>query len=149
MNFINILDSIYLEEYLETCYNEWSNKLKPFNINDKIKRLNESNNIILAIGLIENNILVGFISLFKNDYTQKPELTPWYATMYVKNKYRNKGYSKLLNNELIKQAHSLGYKKIYLKSKLSNYYEKFGANYISELENGEKLYYINTKKQRK
>ena len=149
MNFINILDSIYLEEYLTICYNEWSDKSKPFNLNDKIKRVKGSNNIILAIGLIENNILVGFISLFKNDCTQKVELTPWYATMYVKNTYRNKGYSKLLNNELIKQAHSLGYEKIYLKSKLSNYYEKFGANYLSKLEDGEKLYYINTKKQRK
>ena len=56
-----------------------------------------------------------------------------------KNKYRNKGYSKLLNNELIKQEHSLVYDKIYLKTKLSNYYEKFGANYISKLEDGEKL----------
>lgn len=32
--------------------------------------------------------------------------------------------------------------RLYLKSDLINYYEKFGAKYIEDLSNGEKLYYI-------
>ena len=36
----------------------------------------------------------------------------------------------------------IGYKKVYLKSDLVNYYEKFGAIYIDKLKNGENLYYI-------
>ena len=70
------------------------------------------------------------------------DLTPWYATMYVKKEYRHKEYSKILNNELLKEAKKLGYSKVYLKSDLINYYEKFGAKYIETLNNGEKLYYI-------
>ena len=62
--------------------------------------------------------------------------------MYVKKEYRKKGYSKLLNNAILKEAKKLGYKKIYLKSELNGYYEKFGAIYIEDLKNGEKLYYI-------
>ena len=69
-------------------------------------------------------------------------LTPWYATMYVKKEFRGKGYSKILNEEILKEARRLGYKKVYLKSELINYYEKFGAKYIEDLDNGEKLYYI-------
>ena len=34
------------------------------------------------------------------------------------------------------------FEKLYLKSELVNYYEKFGAKYIETLNNGEKLYYI-------
>ena len=34
------------------------------------------------------------------------------------------------------------YNRIYLKSNLVNYYEKFGAKYIKTLNNKEKLYYI-------
>ena len=40
------------------------------------------------------------------------------------------------------QLKELGYKKIYLKSDLINYYEKFNAKYIETLNNGEKLFYI-------
>ena len=40
------------------------------------------------------------------------ELTPWYATMYVKKEYRKKGYSKILNDAILKEAKSRGFKKI-------------------------------------
>ena len=92
--------------------------------------------------MIEDDSLLGFISLFKYEDDINEELTPWYATMYVKKEYRGNGYSKILNNEILKEAKKLGYKKVYLKSNLINYYEKFGAKYIRNLENKEKLYYI-------
>ena len=62
--------------------------------------------------------------------------------MCVKEKYRGKGYSKILNNAILEEAKRLGYQKVYLKSALKNYYEKFGAKYIETLKNGEKLFYI-------
>ena len=52
------------------------------------------------------------------------------------------GYSKILNDALLKKAKNIGYKKVYLKSNLINYYEKYGARYIEKLDNGEILYYI-------
>lgn len=62
--------------------------------------------------------------------------------MYVLKEYRSEGYSKILNNAILNEAKSLGYKKIYLKTELVNYYEKFGAIYIENLNDKEKLYYI-------
>lgn len=35
-----------------------------------------------------------------------------------------------------------GFIKLYLKTNLINYYEKFGAIYLENLNNGEKLYYF-------
>ena len=87
-------------------------------------------------------ILIGFISIFQNDCDECINLTPWYATMYVKEQYREKVYSKILNDAIIKEAKKLGYNRIYLKTSLTNYYEKFGAKYIENLDCGEKLYYI-------
>ena len=86
--------------------------------------------------------MIGFISLFRYDGSYYRELTPWYATMFVKSEYRGKGYSKVLNNAILKEAHDLGYTKVYLKSELDNYYEKFGAKFIEDLNETEKLYYI-------
>lgn len=74
----------------------------------------------------------------------KQELSPWYATMFVKKEYRGKGYSKILNDAILKEANKMGFEKLYLKTKLENYYEKFGAIYMETLNSGDKLYYINT-----
>ena len=40
----------------------------------------------------------------------------------------------------------MSFDRVYLKSDLVNYYEKFGAIYIENFDNGEKLYFIDTKK---
>lgn len=62
--------------------------------------------------------------------------------MYVKKEYRGYGYSKILNNAILTEAKKRKIKRLYLKTKLENFYEKFGAKYINKLSNGEKLYYI-------
>ena len=68
------------------------------------------------------------------------KLTPWYATMYVKEKYRNNGYSRILNDAILKEARNRKITKIYLKTNLQNYYEKFGAIFVKKLKSGERLY---------
>ena len=62
--------------------------------------------------------------------------------MFVKKDYRGLCYSKLLNDAILKEAKNRGFSKLYLKTDLINYYEKFGACYIENLKNGEKLYYF-------
>ena len=60
--------------------------------------------------------------------------------MFVKEEYRGKGYSKLLNNAILSEARNRNISKLYLKTTLNNYYEKFGAIYLDTLQSGEKLY---------
>lgn len=150
IKIINILnEQKFLEEYIIICHEEWGSEDKTFDLNSYItmkknKILNEDK-VILILGLIKNEELIGFISLFKEDGEYKKELTPWYATMYVKKEYRGKGYSKLLNESLLKETKKLGYDKVYLKSTHINYYEKFGAKYIENINKEEKLYYIDLK----
>lgn len=134
----------YLKQYYKICIETWSNNKT--NINKRVKdKLNNNSNLdnkISILGITINNKLVGFISLFKSDYELKKELTPWYSTMYVIKEYRNKGYSKILNDLILKEAKSLGYNKVYLKTDLLNYYEKFGFKYLETLDNWERMYYI-------
>lgn len=140
----------YLKEIAELTQKEWGNQtnsIEEFNakidkkINKIISNLNNPNYCKLI--LLQDNTLVGFISIFPHDCDERPDLSPWYATMYVKEKFRGNGYSKLLNGAILKEAKTRGFTKIYLKTDLINYYEKFGANYIETLKSGEKLYYFN------
>ena len=149
MNIINITNNNnYLLEYFSYCSKEWGSKKSNLELKEyaqnKTKELlkNKNDKIISILALIENNKLIGFISLFNYDGEYKKELTPWYATMFVKKKFRNKGYSKILHYAILTEAKKLGYSKIYLKTYLTNYYEKFGAIYIEKLPNNENLYYI-------
>ena len=147
MKIVSIKDNdSLLKEYIKLCSLEWgSNKndieMKNY-IENKLIKIHNTDKVINILGLIDKNVLIGFISLFKYDGDERKDLTPWYATMYLKKEYRNKGYSKLLNNAILNEAAKLGYNKVYLKSNLVNYYEKFGAKYIEKLKNGENLYYI-------
>lgn len=151
MEIFNLYDKKeYISEYAKCCVKEWGNAKTNLEyeekVNKKIKKLlNGDNNLIICLILLDNDSLVGFISLFKTDGLERQDLTPWYATMYVNDNYRGKGYSKILNEAILKKAKSLGYDKVYLKSELVNYYEKFGAKYMEDLSNGEKLYYIDLK----
>lgn len=147
MKIINILnDEEYLKEYITLCYYEWSKKKLSLDdyIEYKINKIKQGDNVIFVLGLVDKE-LIGFISLFKNDSDEKPFLTPWYATMYVKDKYRKQDYSKILNEALLKEAKKRNYERVYLKSDLINYYEKFGAIYMEKLKDGESLYYIDLK----
>ena len=139
----------YIEEISILTQKEWGKKnlsKKEFNLRVKKKiskiKSNFKNFNYSKLILLEDNILIGFISIFPNDGEERQDLSPWYATMYVKKEYRGKGYSKILNDAIIAEARKRNFKKLYLKSNLENYYEKFGAKYMETLKNGEKLYYI-------
>lgn len=137
----------YIEEVATLTQQEWGKcrltdeefETKVKNKIDNIKRkLNEKDYCKLL--LVFRQELVGFVSIFPNDCDERPDLTPWYATMFVKEEYRKIGCSKILNDAILQEAKKRGIKRLYLKTNLDNYYERFGAKYIETLSSGEKLY---------
>ncbi len=146
MKIYNLKDKIkYLDEVVNLEYEEWANN-KEENKKDRIKAKKEkilnsfNNKSFCKLILIDNNNLIGFISIFPKDCEEERELTPWYATMYVKERYRNNGYSRILNDAILKEARNRGFSTLYLKTDLKNYYKKFGAIFIKKLKSGEDLY---------
>ena len=142
-NLLNKLE--FLEEVAILEYEEWADnkeKDKENRIVKKIEKIksNLKNDDFCKLILLSNDRLIGFISIFPNDCDECINLTPWYATMYVKKEYRGNGYSKILNDAILKESKKRNYNEIFLKTELNNYYEKFGAKFIKNLNNGEKLY---------
>ena len=140
----------YIEEVAMLTQKEWGQKdLSKKEFEQKVKNkiikiksyFNKYNYCKLI--LLDNDILVGFISIFLTDGEERKDLSPWYATMYVKEKYRGRGYSKILNNAILAEARKRNISRLYLKTDLENYYEKFGAKFLEVLSNGEKLYCFN------
>ena len=126
----------YIEEIAILTQKEWgeknlSNNIFKSKVKNKISLIksNLNNPKYCKLILLDNETLVGFISIFPNDCDEKPELSPWYATMYVKEEYRKNGYSKILNNAILSEARKRNFSKLYLKTSLVNYYENFGFKY--------------------
>lgn len=146
MEIYNLKDKLeYLDEVATLEYDEWARNSKENRENRLENKKEKIRNMFLdksfcKLVLVDDNELIGFISIFPNDCDEEPNLTPWYATMYVKKEYRKQGYSKILNDAILNEAKERGFKTIYLKTNLNNYYDKFGAIYIKELKSGEKLY---------
>lgn len=139
----------FIREVAELTQKEWGSKVNSQEefeekVNRKIKKILSmlDDKSYCKLILVDDNILIGFISIFPYDGEEMKELSPWYATMFVKSEYRGKGYSKLLNDAILHEARERGFQKLYLKTNLDNYYEKFGAKFLEILESGEKLYYF-------
>ncbi len=148
MEIVNLEDRLeFLDEVISLEHDEWAsnkNYMRKERIKEKKQRVIDSfsDKAFCKLLLIDNNELLGFISLFPKDAKEEPDLSPWFATIYVKSNYRGKGYSKLLANAIINEARNRGFKTLYLKTELDNYYEKYGAKYIKMINDTEKLYKI-------
>lgn len=134
----------YLNEVMELEFKEWSSA-SISEIDEKVKKKIDKyfeyvdDKYFCKLILLDEDKLVGFISIFPHDGDSEKELTPWYATMYVKEEYRGRGCSRILNDAILEEARNRGIKTIYLKTELNNYYEKFGALFIKNLNETEKL----------
>lgn len=137
----------YIEEVAILTQNEWGKQtLTSEEYQDKINRKvqkilkNLDKKYYSKLILLKENTLVGFISIFEHDCKERPNLAPWYATMFVKEEFRGKGYSRILNDAILEEAKKKKINRLYLKTTLDNYYEKLGAKFLEIQENGEKIY---------
>ena len=145
LKIYNILEKMeFLKEVATLEYEEWADKPEE-DKEARIKRKMEKIKIKLKgkdfckLILLDDDKLIGFISIFPQDCDECQKLSSWYATMYLKKEYRGQGYSKILNDAILKEARKRGYKEIYLKTTLNDYYEKFGAIFVKKISE-EKIY---------
>jgi len=123
----------YFKEYLNLCYN-WFGKEKNLSINE-IKEQYKFHDKLPAIRvLIINDTLIGFYELNEKDNIEEEDYKPYLANVYVKEEYRKQGYSTILINDSINFAKELGYKDLYLHSRIKDYYEKYNFEFIKEVK---------------
>ena len=81
---------------------------------------------------------VGVVSLWLNDAKTRQDLTPWMATLYVKEEYRNLHIGQRLQKASIEAVRALrSYPCLYLITKLDDYYEKMGWSFVERIPVGE------------
>lgn len=86
-------------------------------------------------GLFVNDKIVGMFQLTLEDLKVRPDIYPWLCNLYIDKEYRNKGYGRILLESIKEIAKSkLDFKELYLYTKHTGLYEKFGWKYISDID---------------
>lgn len=80
----------------------------------------------------------GTVSVFENDYKERPHYKPWLASLYVEQNYRDRKIGIQLIEALLKHLIVLGFKEVYLKTEnASEYYKNRGWTFVESVMNNQ------------
>ncbi len=88
-----------------------------------------------TFGMFLNEQLIGMYQFRLDDLFVRPDIYPWLANVYIDEKYRNQGYGQYLMQSVCENAKRyLTFPEIYLFTKHIGFYERFGWEFISEID---------------
>ena len=84
---------------------------------------------------MDGDRIVGHASIAKTDYYPLPEIYPWISTAYVDEAYRGNGICGMLIGHINQYAQELGFDRTYIPSEFFGLYERYGYQYVKDIEN--------------
>ncbi len=91
-------------------------------------------------GLFLNNKIIGMYEFVLSDFEVRPDIYPWLANVYIDEKYRGKGYGRVMLETVKKSAQeNLNFNEIYLYTHHIGLYEKFGWEFVSDFNTFSKV----------
>ena len=85
--------------------------------------------------------IIGMYQITYRDLFIRPDIYPWIANIYIEEKYRKKGYGKILIDSIKDQVkENTSFDTIFLYTAHDNLYERYGWKYIETIDNKNKLY---------
>lgn len=85
-------------------------------------------------GLYLDGALVGMYQFQLQDLFTRPEISPWLANVYIDEAYRGRGYAHTLLSSIADNAREAGIGQLHLFTKHVGLYEKFGWEFVEEVE---------------
>lgn len=131
------IDEETLNKVSTWMYNWWGKKdgytfekVKCF-----MKHSMQTDRLPQTYGLFLNNKIIGMYQFTLEDLNVRPDIYPWLANVYIDEEYRNKGYARnLLENVKENVKRTIDFDELFLYTKHIGLYEKFGWEYISEID---------------
>jgi GNAT superfamily N-acetyltransferase len=126
-NEINVIvDWLWSEWGTKNNFNYWKSWVESSMFTDKIPQ---------TFVAVENDKVLGTISLWRCDLQSRQDIFPWLGGLYVDGIYRKQGIGAALQKHAFEVAHNLGYKELYMFTELTGYFERFGWSYLEEIPN--------------
>lgn len=134
---ITKLDKENLEKATNWMYNWWG-KEEGYTFEEVqcfMEHSLQKDRLPQTYGIFCDNKIIGMYQFAYEDLSIRPDIYPWLCNLYVDEEYRNKGIGRLLIEDVKKTAkQNTKFDEIYLYTKHTGLYEKFGWNYVSEID---------------
>ena len=131
------IDDENLDIMTNWMYNWWG-KEEGYTIDSikcYIKHSFQKDRLPKTYGLFCNKRIIAMFQFIYCDLEIRPDIYPWLANLYVDEEYRNKGVSSILLDNINKISKTeLNFNELYLFTKHIELYEKFGWEYVEEID---------------
>lgn len=124
-----------MEQLAKWHHKEWSYLNPGTDIESRITKmqLHLNNDMIPVTYIALGDQLLGSAAIVPNDMKTKPELSPWLASVFIAQEYRNKGIGTKLVLHVMQQAKENAIKTLYLFTPdKAAFYKKLGWVIISK-----------------
>lgn len=122
----------YKEHAVEYIYEKWGDGNRQLYVDSIFGCIGSRNPIPHWYLLEDGNRIVGCAGLVEHDFIDRVDLSPWLCALYIEKDKRGKSLSKLLIDQVKRDARHTGFEKVYLCTEHVGFYEKFGFQYIGE-----------------
>ena len=138
MEILNLVDVPYcLEEISEWHHNEWGYLNPGRTLAARIERMQEhleGKDIPTTFVAITDRV-IGSAALVVSDMPERPELTPWLASVFVDPQARKHGAGRALVHRVMQHAKHIGIKTLYLYTPdREHFYAHMGWQTLEKLE---------------
>jgi len=128
----------YLLQLARWHHDEWLHLNPGATLESRVKRYQDSINTDVLPEIFvaySGDVLLGSVTLAKDDMDTRAYLTPWLASLYVAPEYRSQGVASQLIKYVVSYAKQMQYKNIYLFTEdQTDFYKHRGWHFIESLE---------------
>lgn len=135
MKIRKITDLSYLEQITDWMFNWWGFEgYTKEQVRSHISRGFNEIRLPQTFGLFDGDALIGMYQITYEDLFIRPDIYPWLANVYIDEKFRGKGYGKLLLESVENYLKECEFSEIYLFTYHTGLYEKYGWEFIEEID---------------
>ena len=128
----------YLPQLAQWLHDEWDHMYPGATLETRTMRLrNQMRRGVIPLTIVAHTegMAVGTASLIESDLEDRPDLTPWLASVFVSPEFRNRGIGGKLVRAILGEADRLDFAEFYLwTDKEAEFYKTLGWETMFERE---------------
>ncbi len=114
--------TVHVETVARWIFDEWDHVTLPDMEAERavVRARLRDDRVPLSLIALDGDQCVGTVSLYVDDLSSRPDLTPWLAALYVPPAHRNRGIGGMLVQEVVDVARRLGVRRLYLHTETAS-----------------------------